>query len=70
MEEPSDDPAGRSGQSWPDVTSPARYGRVLAWLAGAMEQVFLGDLFPGIIGFGRVRCVRCSLAVTGWHGFP
>jgi hypothetical protein len=25
---------------------------VLAWLAGAMEQVFLGDLFPGIIGFG------------------
>jgi hypothetical protein len=53
-----------------DVTSPARYRRVLAWLAGAMEQVFLGDLFPGIIGFGRVHCVRYSLAVTGWHGFP
>jgi len=43
---------------------------MLAWLVGAMEQVFLGDLFPGIIGFGRVRCVRYSLAVTGWHGFP
>ena len=63
-------PAGRSGQSWPDVTSPARCRRALAWLAGAMEQVFLGDLFPGIIGFGRVHCVRYSLAVTGWHGFP
>jgi hypothetical protein len=25
---------------------------VLAWLVGAMEQVFLGDLIPGIIGFG------------------
>jgi hypothetical protein len=35
-----------------------------------MEQVFLGDLFTGIIGFGRVHCVRYSLAVTGWHGFP
>jgi len=33
-------------------------------------QVFLSDLFPGIIGFGRVHCVRFSLAVTGWHGFP
>ena len=41
-----------------------------AWSAGAVEQVFLGDLFPGIIGFGRVHCVRYSLAVTGWHGFP
>jgi len=37
---------------------------------GAMEQVFLSDLFPGIIGFGRVHCVRYFLAVTGWHGFP
>jgi hypothetical protein len=37
---------------------------------GAMEQVFLGDLFPGIIGLGRVHCVRYSLAVTEWHGFP
>jgi len=63
-------PVGRSGQSWPDVTSPPRCRRALAWLGGAMEQVFLGDLFPGIIGFGRVRCVRYSLAVTGWHGFP
>jgi hypothetical protein len=27
--------------------------RAFAWLADAMEQVFLGDLFPGIIGFGR-----------------
>ena len=51
------------------MTRPARYRRVLAWLVGAMEQVFLGDLFPGIIRFGRVRCVRYSLAVTGWHGF-
>ena len=30
-----------------------------------MEQVFLSDLFPGIIGFGRVHHVRYSLAVTG-----
>ena len=30
-----------------------------------MEQVFLGDLFPGIIGFGRVGCVRYSHGVTG-----
>ena len=52
------------------MTRPARYQRVLAWLVGAMEQVFLGDLIPGIIGFGRVHCVRYSLAVTGWHGFP
>ena len=63
-------PPGRSGQNWPDVTRPARCRRVFAWLADAMEQVFLGDLFPGIIGFGRVHCVRYSLAVTGWHGFP
>jgi len=26
---------------------------MLAWLVGAMEQVFLGDLFTGIIGFGQ-----------------
>jgi hypothetical protein len=52
------------------VTSPARCRRALAWSAGAMEQVFLSDLFPGMIGFGRVHCVRYSLAVTGWHGFP
>jgi hypothetical protein len=51
------------------ITHP-RVTRVFAWLADAMEQVFLGDLFPGIIGFGRVHCVRYSLAVTGWHGFP
>ena len=63
-------PPGRSGQNWPDVTSPARCRRVFAWLADAMEQVFLGDLFPGIIGSGRVHCVRYALAVTGWHGFP
>ena len=43
----------RSGQSWPDVTSQAGPSRALAWLAAAMEQVFLGDLYPGIIGFGR-----------------
>ena len=36
----------------------------------AMERVFLGDLFPGIIEFGRVNFVRYFLAVTGWHGFP
>jgi hypothetical protein len=45
----------RSGQSWPDVTSPARCRltrRALARLADAMEQVFLIDLFPGIIGLG------------------
>jgi hypothetical protein len=47
-------PPGRSGQSWPGITRPA----------------FLSDLFPGIIEFGRVHCVRYSLAVTGWHGFP
>jgi hypothetical protein len=35
-----------------------------------MEQVFLGGLFPGIIGYGRVHFVRYFLAVTGWHGFP
>jgi putative transposase len=55
-------------------TYPHRGGRPLEPLGlgirVAMEQVFLGDLFPGIIGFGRVRCVRYSLAVTGWHGFP
>lgn len=63
-------PPGRSGQNRLNVTSPARCRRVFAWLADAMEQVFLGDLFPGIIGFGRVHCARYSLAVTGWHGFP
>src|SRR6185312_1824600 len=46
-------PAGRSGKSWPDVTSPPRCRRALAWLGSAMEQVFLGDLFTGIIGFGQ-----------------
>jgi hypothetical protein len=35
-----------------------------------MEQVFLGDLFPGIIGFGRVHGVRYSLAVTGVAWIP
>jgi hypothetical protein len=64
------EPPGRSGQSWPDTTCPARCRRALAWSADATEQVFLSDLFPGIIGFGRVHCVRYSLAVTGWHGFP
>lgn len=63
-------PHGRSGQNWPDVTSPPGAGERSPGLAGAMEQVFLGDLFTGIIGFGRVHCVRYSLAVTGWHGFP
>ena len=63
-------PAGRSGKSWPDVTSPPRCRRALAWLGSAMEQVFLGDLFTGIIGFGRVRCVRYSLAVTGVAWIP
>ena len=63
-------PPGRSGQSWPGITRPARCRRALAWSAGAMEQVFLSDLFPGIIEFGRVHCVRYALAVTGWHGFP
>jgi hypothetical protein len=62
--------AGRSGQSWPDVTSRARCRRGLAWLAGAMEQVFLGDLFPGIIGFGGFTASAIPFAVTGWHGFP
>jgi hypothetical protein len=33
----------------------------LTYGAAAREQVFLGDLFPGIIGFGRVHCVRYSL---------
>ena len=45
-------PPGRSGQSWPDVTSLGRCRPTLAWSAGAMERVFLGDLFPGIIGLG------------------
>jgi hypothetical protein len=44
---------GRSGHSWPHVTSQAGSRRALAWLAAAMEQVFLGDLFAGIIGFGQ-----------------
>jgi hypothetical protein len=63
-------PARRSGQSWPDVTSLDRCRPALAWSAGAMERVFLGDRFPGIIEFGRVHFVRYFLAVTGWHGFP
>ena len=62
-------PPGRSGQNWPDVISQARCRRAVAWLADAMEEVFLSDLFPGIIGFGRVHCIRYSLAVTGRHGF-
>ncbi len=61
---------GRSGQSWPDVTRLARCRPALAWSVGEMEQVFLGDLFPGIIGFGRVHFARYSLAMTGWHGSP
>jgi hypothetical protein len=52
---------GRSGQSWPDVTSQAGSRRALAWLAAAMEQVFLGDLFPGIIGFGRFTAAAIPL---------
>jgi hypothetical protein len=52
------------------ASSPARCGLALAWSVGAMEQVFLSDLFPGIIGFGRVHCVHYSVVVTGWHGFP
>ena len=27
-------------------------GEAFAWLGGAMRQVFLGDLFPGIISSG------------------
>jgi hypothetical protein len=37
------------------VTSLDRCRPALAWSAGAMERVFLGDLFPGIIEFGRVH---------------
>jgi len=29
-----------------------------------MERVFLGDLFPGIIEFGRVHFVRYFLAIS------
>ena len=53
-------PPGRSGQNQPEMTSPARCQRAHDWLSCAMEQVFLRDLFPGIIGFGRVHCVRYS----------
>jgi hypothetical protein len=63
-------PPGRSGQSWPDVTSLARCRRALAWSAGVMEQVFSAICFLESSGSGRVHCVRYSLAVTGWHGFP
>lgn len=63
-------PAGRSGQSWPDVTSPPQVS-ASARLAGRRDEGSLSRRsVPGIIGFGRVRCVRYSLAVTGWHGFP
>jgi hypothetical protein len=62
-------PAGQD-RAGPDVTSLDRCRPALAWSAGAMERVFLGDLFPGIIEFGRVHFVRYFLAVTGWHGFP
>src|SRR4029077_9111427 len=51
---------GRS-QSWPDVTSLDRCRPALAWSAGAMERVFLRDLFPGIIEFGRVTSSAISL---------
>ena len=52
------------------MTGPARCRRAFAWLADAIEEVFLSDLFPGIIGFGRVHCVRYSLAVTGVAWIP
>jgi hypothetical protein len=45
-------PAGRSGQSWPDVTSPPQVSRALAWLGDAMKEVFLGDLFLESSGSG------------------
>jgi hypothetical protein len=35
--------------------------RGLAWLASAMEQVFLRRSVPGIIGFGRAHRVRYPL---------
>jgi hypothetical protein len=34
------------------VTSLDRCRPALAWSAGAMERVFPGELFPGIIEFG------------------
>ena len=37
---------------------PARVSASARLVSCAMEQLFLGDLFPGIIGFGRVHCVR------------
>ena len=33
-----------------------------------MEHIFLADLVPGIIGFGRVHRVRYSLAGRGVGG--
>ena len=35
--------------------------RALAWSGGAIEQVFLGDLFPGIIGSGGFTASAISL---------
>jgi hypothetical protein len=42
----------------PGHPADARQPHAVAWLAGAMEQVFLRRSVPGIIGFGRARCVR------------
>jgi hypothetical protein len=61
---------GRAGVEMPALNKGVNVPREGPEQANAMEQVFLGGRFPGIIGYGRIHFVRYFLAVTGWHGFP
>lgn len=49
-----------SARQWGAVAQRRRR-RALAWLVGAMEQVFLRRSVPGIIGFGRAHASAIPL---------
>jgi hypothetical protein len=54
-------PPGRSGQSWPDVTSLAGYRPALAWLAARWSRSFSAICFLESSGSGGLTASAIPL---------
>jgi hypothetical protein len=61
---------GRSGQSWPDVTSQARSRRALAWLAARDGASLSRRSVSRDHWLRAVQCVRYSLCGDGVTWIP